>query len=394
MGVCTMRLLRVQGIQGILGGGVWLVGSLCLACLGGLSVSRADPDGGAGQAPTVRVLLFETRDRLVVRQEGVGHRIDSRDGGLSVDGGPVRKRWRAASESSPLRVRDLEVRGAIEVVAADGKLVVVNEVPLETYLAGTLGREMYGSWSPDALRAQAVASRTYAVERKRARRGEPWHLKAGTQSQVYAGVAAESASVEEAVAATRGEILSHRGGPILAAFHSSSGGRTASAEEVWGEPRAYLVSIPVEDEWESPDTYWRVPVSGPTLGRAVATLGRDIGAIRRAEVVERTGSGRAARVRLAGERGTLTVTGRSLRRALGESTVRSTLFELRETDDGFVFVGSGSGHGVGMSQWGARAMARRGMGYRAILRTFYPGATLQSLSDLAQRARAASGGDR
>jgi stage II sporulation protein D len=70
------------------------------------------------------------------------------------------------------------------------------------------------------------------------------------------------------------------------------------------------------------------------------------------------------------------------------------LFELRETDDGFVFVGSGSGHGVGMSQWGARAMARGGMGYQEILRTFYPGARLQSLSGLAQRARAASGGDR
>ena len=283
----------------------------------------------------------------------------------------------------------------IEVVAAaDGKLAVVNEVPLETYLAGTLGREMYGSWSRDALRVQAVASRTYAVERRRARRGEPWHLKSDTRSQVYVGVAAESTAVDEAVEATRGEILTHRGQPILAAFHSSSGGRTASAEEVWGEPRAYLVSIPVEDEWESPDTYWRAPVSGPTLGRAVATLGRDIGAIRRAEVIERSASGRAARVRLSGERGTLTVTGRRLRRALGESTLKSTLFDLRETEEGFVFVGSGRGHGVGMSQWGARAMARRGMDYRAMLEAFYPGATLQSVSDVAQRASTVSGAAR
>ncbi len=75
------------------------------------------------------------------------------------------------------------------------------------------------------------------------------------------------------------------------------------------------------------------------------------------------------------------MTGRSLRSALGEGTLRSTLFELHESDGRFVFVGSGRGHGVGMSQWGARAMARRGIGYRDILQTFYPGASFRSLPD-------------
>jgi stage II sporulation protein D len=278
------------------------------------------------------------------------------------------------------------VRGVLEIVALGaGKLAVVNEVPLESYLAGTLGREMYGSWSSAALRAQAVASRTYAVEQINSSRSQQWHMRADTQSQVYGGVAAESASVSAAVEATRGEILTHRGRPILAVFHSSAGGRTASAEEVWGERREYLISVPVEDEWESPDTYWRATVSGTTLGRAVAAAAesvagaRDVGVIQRAEVIERTGSGRAARVRLHGERGPVTLTGRSLRSALGESTLRSTLFELHESDGRFVFVGSGRGHGVGMSQWGARAMARRGIGYREILRTFYPGASFREL---------------
>jgi stage II sporulation protein D len=286
------------------------------------------------------------------------------------------------------------VRGALEVIApAAGRLAVVNEVPLESYLAGTLGREMYGSWSAAALRAQAVASRTYALERIRARRDEPWHLRADTRSQVYGGVAAESASVTQAVEATNGEVLTHRGRPILAVFHSSSGGRTASAKEVWGEAREYLVSIAVDDEWESPDTYWRATVSGTTLGRAVAAAGRDVGVIQRAEVIERTGSGRVARVRLRGERGQLTRSGRDLRSALGEGTLRSTLFEIRELDGSFVFVGSGRGHGVGMSQWGARAMAQRGIDYREILETFYPGASLRSLAP-APVVSSARGGSR
>jgi stage II sporulation protein D len=360
---------------------------LYLACQSGAG-SAADTvllQGGAPQS--VRVLLFETREPVLVWQRGVQHRIEPAGAGLRADTGSVRRVWRS-SASGPLRVRDFEVRGVIEIRAlGTGRLGVVNEVPLESYLAGTLGREMYGSWSGDALRAQAVASRTYALEQMRSHRDRPWHLRADTQSQVYGGVAAESTAVNAAVEATHGEVLAHRGRPILAAFHSSSGGRTASAEEVWGEPREYLVSIPVEDEWESPDTYWRATVSGTTLGRAVAAAAdsvagvRDIGVIHRVEVIERTDSGRAARIRLRGERGEVTMTGRSLRSALGEGTLRSTLFELHESDGGFVFVGSGRGHGVGMSQWGARAMARRGVGYREILQTFYPGASFRSLPD-------------
>jgi stage II sporulation protein D len=228
-----------------------------------------------------------------------------------------------------------------------------------------------------------VASRTYALHEALKQRDlepeRPWHLSATTRSQVYTGMTAESPAVEEALEATRGEILTHEGAPILAAFHSSSGGRTASAEEVWGEARDYLVSVPVEDEWDSPDSYWRAPVSRTTLGRAVAAVAEDVGAILSVRVTGRTESGRVARLELVGESGTVSVTARGLRGALGESTLKSTLFEVRQDGEDFVFVGSGNGHGVGMSQWGARAMARRGDDYRKILGTFYPGARITRL---------------
>jgi stage II sporulation protein D len=243
---------------------------------------------------------------------------------------------------------------------------------------------MYGSWGGGALQAQAVVSRTYALHQRHAHRDAPWHVTAGTGSQVYQGVPPESLPVEEALATTRGEILTHDGAPILAVFHSSAGGRTAAAEEVWGQRRPYLVSLPVEDEWDSPDAYWRARVSRTTLGRAVGGLGIDIGAIVDARVSERTSSGRVAHLELRGDRGTVAVSGPSLRRALGEATLKSTLFEVRKDEDGFVFVGSGNGHGVGMSQWGARAMARRGDDYREILRAFYPGAQLSRPSGVSR----------
>jgi len=201
-------------------------------------------------------------------------------------------------------------------------------------------------------------------------------VRAGTADQVYGGVDAETRSVRAAVAATRGEVLVFEDAPILAAFHSASGGRTASAEEVWGRPVPYLVSIPVEDEEDSPDTYWRASVAGTTLGRALAPLGLRLGTVRVVRVVERSRSGRALQLEIDGSRGSGSVRARDLRTALGASVIRSTLFEVRRSEDGFIFVGSGHGHGVGMSQWGAEAMARQGASYREILETFYPGATL------------------
>lgn len=366
-----------------------------IACAGG-SGSGMLPSVGARGEPWMRVLLFEGLDQVQITDTGSGDvvaRIEAVPGeGLRVNGGPTVSSWRSRSSDRPFEVRGsksqrVQVRGRVEVLALFGVeaarlsgLAVVNEVPLERYLAGTLGREMYGSWGEGALRAQAVASRTYAIHQLRENRERPWHVSAGTRSQVYGGVAGESDPVEAALDATRGEILVYDDRPILAAFHSSSGGQTASAEEVWGESRDYLVSVPVDDEWDSPDAYWRARVTRGTLGRSLAQAGSDIGLVTAVKVSGRTRSGRVARVALVGERGEVTWSGRQLRSALGESKLKSTLFEVREDEEGFVFVGSGSGHGVGMSQWGARAMSRRGDDYRKILNTFYPGARVTRAS--------------
>jgi stage II sporulation protein D len=226
------------------------------------------------------------------------------------------------------------------------------------------------------LKAQAVVTRTYALHEMARNASRDFDVGSGTASQVYGGVAAETPSVLRAASETRGEYLAYRRRPILAVFHSASGGRTATAEEVWGERIPYLVSVGVENEEDSPDTYWRASVSRTTLGRALAHIGVQVGSIRGIRVAERSASGRAGRLHVRGTKGTQALEARALRTALGDSVVRSTLFEIRESGDGFIFVGSGHGHGVGMSQWGAQAMAVSGTGYREILETFYPGTTV------------------
>ncbi len=276
----------------------------------------------------------------------------------------------------PLHAAELRVRGTVEVRRAGKGLLLVNELPLDDYVAGTLGREAYRRWHAEALKAHAVATRTYALHERARRSRESWHLRGDTGGQVYGGLDAESPEVVAATRATRGQYLAFEGRPILAVYHSAAGGRTASAEEVWGRPVPYLVSLEVEYEEGSPDTYWRAAFPGTTLGRALAPVGVRVGLVRELRVAGRSASGRVQRVRIRGDAGETELPARELRRVLGEGVIRSTLFEIRDLPEGFVFVGSGHGHGVGMSQWGAQAMAMRGAGYREILATFYPGTEL------------------
>ena len=340
---------------------------IALALAGGLAAAGARAD-----SPLLRVLMLETRGPVQVG----GLLLAPASHGLLAAGRPVGGVWYAEG-AGPHPVGDLRVRGEVEVRRTEAGLRVVNTVALEDYVAATLGREIYSSWHRETQKAQAVLARTFALHRRTARRAG-FDVRAGDLDQVYGGVDAETRIARWATAATRGEILTFEGEPILAAYHSSAGGRTASAEEVWGRPVPYLVGRDVDGEDPSPDTYWRARFTGTTLGRALAPLGLRLGTVTEVRVVERTPSGRARRVALRGTAGRGSVEARALRDALGRDVLRSTLFEIRAPEgDVFTFAGSGYGHGVGMSQWGAEAMAQRGADYRQILAAFFPGTALR-----------------
>ena len=353
--------------------------ALCwILALGGSEVARANRAEPAPEPVVIRVLLMEADGRVRVgdwRAADGGTVVEPGPSGLLADRRPVGKVWRLAGGGIVV-VNQMRFRGELEIRRISGGMQVINKVMLEDYVAGILGREIYPDWYPETLKAQAVVARSYALHQRAESEGRAFHVEAGTSSQVYGGVAAETPAIRAAVSATRGEFLSYAQEPILAVYHSASGGRTASSEEVWGRPLPYLVSLEVADEQDSPDTYWRATISKTKLGRALDSLGIRIGSPRELQVLDRSRSGRALRVRIRGENGNHNLEARALRVALGESVIRSTLFEIRSTRDAFVFVGSGHGHGVGMSQWGAQAMAQRGSPYREIVQTFYPGTSL------------------
>ena len=343
-------------------------------------------------APTVRVLLERVpSSALVTLPDDTTRRVAAQgSSGIRVEGRFVGAAWESA-ETGLHRVGGWRFRGRVRIVRRGSELLVVGLIPLERYVEGTVGAEMPVSWSAAALEAQAIVSRTYALRAIAKPADGEYDLAATVRSQVFGGLPAAVPRAVAAVAATRGEYLAYGGEPILAAFHSASGGRTAGAEEVWGRPLPYLRSRVVEEEDEAPSTYWRMAISRSTLRRALAESGLDVGSQPALEVVSRWPSGRVRQLRARGAEGTRELSGRLLRELLGPNVLKSTLFEVRTDETEVVLVGSGHGHGVGMSQWGARSMAQRGMAPVAILADFYPGTTLARLPTSSTPAKRASG---
>lgn len=332
---------------------------------------------------SARVLGFgqDTEDTAFTPTRAGKVRISSVRGRLYLDGaalpgGAVRFRageWgqdAGAPGRDGIRVGELEVRGDVVVKAVGDKLLLINVLSLEDYLAGVLGGEMPKSFPEEALKAQAVAARTYALRKKLEAYGADFHLGSSVLSQVYGGLSREDAKTRAAVEATRGEVLTYELEPIEAYFHASCGGRTESGLSALGRDLPYLrpVDCPCG---HLPSSHWELTLKPRELKEA---FGRDAGSL---AVVARSETGRARRVRVGPER---TLDAVSFRERLGYTRLKSLNFEVERGSGPEIRIsGRGYGHGAGLCQWGAKVLADEGWDYRRILTHYYPGAELQTL---------------
>ena len=225
--------------------------------------------------------------------------------------------------------RDRAYRGQIEVGVTGQKLHVINSVGLEQYLAGVVPQEMPSAWPEEALKAQAVAARSYALAHRVG--GKGFDLYADVRSQVYGGIRAEHPAATAAIEATAGEVLLWEGKPIDALFHSTSGGKTLSAVEVFGKDVPYLVAVDDPHSVLSPVDRW-----GPTpIPEATIRKGLKLRTPLTALKLMRGPSGRVASVQAVTASGTTTVSGAALRAAAGlRSTWLTALGSLSLTRPG------------------------------------------------------------
>lgn len=320
---------------------------------------------------------------------------------------------RPLSSAGSVKITDgYAYRGAIRVMKSPQRwgLTVVNVVPVEEYLYGVVGKEMSPSWHREALKAQAVAARTYAISHKNYFASRGFDMTDDTSSQIYAGINGESPSVIAAVDATRGEILTYGGKPIDAFFCSTAGGWTENSENVWGSRIPYLRGVS-DDSSRMPSYRWSVTTTPEKLAANLTAAGKSVGKVRSITlsplgkrpmaVSDRGVSGRVLSMTVNGSAGSVRVTGNAFQSIYG---LKSTLFDFSQggavpdPDSGrkgrsatmtvkagvpITIYGYGWGHGLGMSQYGAYQMAQEHGSadtyYRTILTHYYTGTRLEKL---------------
>jgi stage II sporulation protein D len=374
------------------------VSSATIAGLGGLSLK--DPSGARlAEVPAGELWRVEVQGTGIVARAPGGAAIAPADVLEIISPMPT----------APVLVNGRPYRGTVVVLRDGAGVTLVDRLPMEAYLDGVVSAEM-GRRSPaeqEALQAQAVVSRTFALRNMRRWEAQGFDVYASVADQVYGGVAAETPEGRAAVAATRGRILTYGGAPIDAFFYSTCGGRTADGTEVFrGADRPYLRSVSdlAEDGTAycslSPRFRWHEEWTGEalrlTLQRALAALPpsapvtgprTDVSEVRDVRVSYRTPSGRVGRLTLGLPGGDVTVEEPSVRqvlRTVSGEPLRSASFSLAVSRDGRRVTrlsadGAGAGHGVGFCQWGAVGRSRAGQDYQRILAAYYPGAVLERL---------------
>lgn len=344
------------------------------------------------------------------------------------------------SEDSAIKVEKDRYRDYLSFKVKNGEIILINHIEMEHYLYGLVPKEMPYNFPLEALKAQAVAARTYANYNMDKHKSEGFNLCDTTHCQVYHGYDWENHSTNLAVDETKGLLAYYDGSPINAQYHSTSSGFTEDSMNVWGGDLPYLKSVRDEFSQDSPFSSWSVKIDIFDLNNRLISHGINLGQLEKVEVLESSDNGNVNEIKLVGTNGEKNISGTQFRNIVGATTLKSTWFnivsgtlETAENQDETVYImdgnsrlvsknfsqltvldgmekksvsrsgvsraiskdrievliekesiqasytseiiieGNGYGHGVGMSQYGAKKMAELGYTFEDILKYYYRG---------------------
>lgn len=366
-----------------------------------------------------------------------------------------------------LQFKGRNYRGAFLITQRGGLL---NVLDIEQYLCGVLPAEVGANWHTQALRAQAICARTYALKQSMRRAEKGYDVVDTDADQVYKGASVETAKTNQAVSATAGQVLTYGKELAFTYFHSDSGGHTANISDVWGQNLPYLTGVPEVVNYKSPVSVWNAKISASTVQNAVKKVtGTDIGTVTAIQVSEVDEGGRANKITIIGTNGSQTIKASQFRTAVSPRAIKSTMltpsggafnvnntttpsglvsiqksnqplspgltfeeeqgiakmtsegvftttelidmltnpgkkkeyyqtgvsragkpkvqqpkiakygYTIEKSGSDFIFYGRGWGHGVGLCQWGAMAMADNGYSAEKILAHYYPGTAVKKI---------------
>lgn len=321
-------------------------------------------------------------------------------------------------------------RDYIGFTVRNKKIIPINRVTVDHYLYGVVPREISPSWHQEALKAQAIAARNFTIVNIDRHNAEGFDLCDNNHCQVYGGYKWEDSKTNDAIDDTRNELITYDGEPIYAYYHSNSGGKTENSENVWSNPVPYLKSVEDKFSLGSPNTNWQLVLTNDKVREAFSRNGIDIGEILSIDVLSKSENGRILEIEFEGKYGRKVFEKEEIRKIFGYNIVKSTWFDIgssgidtyvidglgngiqrmpidsasilsghsnnianrgtnrknirynltdgenhktinQSSSEGIVFNGKGWGHGLGMSQWGAKKMAELGYSYEEIIEYYY-----------------------
>jgi len=272
-------------------------------------------------------------------------------------------------------------KGHLIVKKAGNKINVINVLSIEDYIKGVLPKEVGHNWNTEALKVQAVISRTYTVANLHRHSAQGFDMCSATHCQVYGGADAEAASCSKAILETQGEVLTYEGKFAQAVFHANCGGHTENPKYVWNwkYTPSYLKGVKCGYCASAPYTDWESVLNESFIRGKI--LGGNIGKIKSIKIKGTTDAGAAKELKIVHSKGKLVLNAYQFRLAVDAWRIKSHTFDFIKTDgDKFYFKGKGWGHKVGLCQWGAKEMAEKGKTYRQILQYFYPGTTIEKVA--------------
>lgn len=266
-------------------------------------------------------------------------------------------------------------RGDFDLIIENGRIVPVNLVDMDQYLYSVVPSEIGKKFPDEAVKAQIVTSRSYSYYNAKNSKFKNYDMVDNVNSQVYKGITAEDDKINKLVDSTKNIVMTYKGEPINAIFHDDSGGYTANVEDVWGgNPIEYLKAVDDSGNvMDSPRRYWTYTITKDRLNKIFGVYPQEI------EVEKK--DNRIKRIFIRGSGKTVEVTGNEFRKRLGYTNIFSTVFDYNDTGGSFVFSGNGSGHGVGLPQWGAYAQAEKSKKYDQILKYYFTGIKIEEFRD-------------
>lgn len=282
-------------------------------------------------------------------------------------------------KDATIYINDRRFRGEINLIRNKNlKLTVVNCLDIEDYVRGVLYHEVSHIWPLESIKAQAVATRTFALYQASRNKDKDFDVTSDIYSQVYGGKTSEKYRTNLAVDKTKAEALYFQGEILPAFFSATCAGHTEDAGNLWKIDLAPLKGVACNFCINSPHRQWRRNFRLKNIEDKLRKADYDVAEIKDIRILKRNSSGRIDTLEIACRDGSkVAISGKDFRSIIGPNELRSNNYEIIMQGYYVDFIGQGWGHGVGLCQWGAKGMAEKGYNYTRILQFYYPGTEMK-----------------